>query len=80
MEPLAVGEPVDGYPWKWAVYRWLEGDTAAGGSIASDLVQFPIALQGCRGLRRAGPKGTSFTKIFDSRKILASSLVGELTS
>lgn len=22
---LATGEPSDGYPWSWAVYRWLEG-------------------------------------------------------
>lgn len=27
-EPLAVGAPCFGYPWRWSIYRWLEGDTA----------------------------------------------------
>jgi aminoglycoside phosphotransferase (APT) family kinase protein len=26
--PLAIGEPAHGYPWRWSIYRWLEGDTA----------------------------------------------------
>ena len=25
--PLAMGEPGEGYPWSWSVYRWLEGET-----------------------------------------------------
>lgn len=49
--PLAIGEPANGYPWKWSVYRWIEGDTAAPERIsdlndfASSLAQFLIALQ-----------------------------------
>ncbi len=49
--PLAIGEPADGYPWKWSVYRWLEGETAASVHIsdlrdfATSLAQFLIALQ-----------------------------------
>ena len=49
--PLAMGEPADGYPWKWSIYRWLEGDTAAHERIAdlsdfaTSLAQFLIALQ-----------------------------------
>src|SRR5262249_51523328 len=27
--PLAIGEPSDGYPCKWSIYRWIEGETAA---------------------------------------------------
>src|SRR5882762_5317522 len=27
--PLAIGEPAGGYPWRWSIYRWIEGDTAA---------------------------------------------------
>jgi aminoglycoside phosphotransferase (APT) family kinase protein len=23
--PVALGEPGDGYPWQWSIYRWLEG-------------------------------------------------------
>jgi aminoglycoside phosphotransferase (APT) family kinase protein len=49
--PLAIGEPADGYPWGWSIYRWLEGDTAAPERIAdlrdfaASLAQFLIALQ-----------------------------------
>lgn len=50
-EPLAVGQPGTGYPFKWSVYRWIEGDTAASGKItdlcelATRLAQFLLALQ-----------------------------------
>ena len=49
--PLAIGEPAEGYPWKWSVYRWIEGETAAPERIgdlndfATDLAEFLIALQ-----------------------------------
>jgi len=26
--PLAVGEPAQDYPWRWAVYDWIDGETA----------------------------------------------------
>jgi aminoglycoside phosphotransferase (APT) family kinase protein len=50
--PLAMGEPAEGYPWRWSVYRWIEGDTASLEGIgdlrdfATRLAQFLIALQG----------------------------------
>jgi aminoglycoside phosphotransferase (APT) family kinase protein len=49
--PLAMGEPAGGYPWRWSIYRWIEGDTAAPERIAdlsdfaASLAQFLIALQ-----------------------------------
>lgn len=49
--PLALGEPAQGYPWKWSVYPWLKGETAASAHItdichfASNLAQFLISLQ-----------------------------------
>jgi aminoglycoside phosphotransferase (APT) family kinase protein len=49
--PLAMGEPADGYPWHWSVYRWLDGETAASGRIAdvpqfaTDLGHFLVALK-----------------------------------
>src|SRR5258706_16252475 len=49
--PLALGEPAEGYPWKWSIYRWLEGDTAAPDRIAdlrdfaSSVAKFLDALQ-----------------------------------
>jgi aminoglycoside phosphotransferase (APT) family kinase protein len=41
---LAAGEPADGYPWSWSVYRWLEGSNPLVGGIVdpaltSDLAQ-----------------------------------------
>ncbi len=31
--PLVVGTPAEGYPWRWAVHRWLEGENATADSI-----------------------------------------------
>ncbi len=48
---LAIGEPAEGYPWRWSIYRWLEGTTAAPERIAdlcafaTSLAQFLIPLQ-----------------------------------
>jgi aminoglycoside phosphotransferase (APT) family kinase protein len=48
---LAIGKPADGYPWKWSVYRWIEGETAAPERIgdlkdfATGLADLLIALQ-----------------------------------
>ncbi|MGE3319479.1 MAG: aminoglycoside phosphotransferase family protein [Candidatus Berkiella sp.] len=50
--PLAMGEPEEGYPWKWSIYRWLEGESAARANIgdlrnfAASLADFLIALNG----------------------------------
>jgi aminoglycoside phosphotransferase (APT) family kinase protein len=49
--PLALGKPTLHYPWKWSVYRWIEGDTATSERIrdlcelASSLAKFLTALQ-----------------------------------
>jgi aminoglycoside phosphotransferase (APT) family kinase protein len=48
--PLAIGEPVFGYPWEWSIYRWLEGNTIASSQkpdlskIATQLAKFLMAL------------------------------------
>jgi aminoglycoside phosphotransferase (APT) family kinase protein len=60
---VATGEPAHGYPWRWAVYRWLEGAPPRGGTreLAHDLASFLAALQridptGARaGRSRGGP-------------------------
>jgi aminoglycoside phosphotransferase (APT) family kinase protein len=33
-EPVAVGEPGFGYPWSWAVSRWLPGEVATVAALA----------------------------------------------
>jgi aminoglycoside phosphotransferase (APT) family kinase protein len=43
--PVAIGEPGEGYPWRWQVLRWIEGDTAAS-ATAHDRMQFALDLAG----------------------------------
>ena len=44
--PVAAGEPAEGFPIPWAVYRWLDGDTATHvADAATDLAEFIAALQ-----------------------------------
>ncbi|MGW3997722.1 aminoglycoside phosphotransferase family protein [Amycolatopsis sp. NPDC004772] len=49
---VAVGEPAEGYPWPWAVHRWLDGFPALEGHPAPGLAEFVLAL---RANRAAGP-------------------------
>ena len=51
--PLALGQPGQGYPFRWSVYRWLEGEPLARGldrvdlsTIAVDVAAFLRALHG----------------------------------
>jgi aminoglycoside phosphotransferase (APT) family kinase protein len=41
--PVAKGEPGEGYPYAWSVYRWLDGEPASERSIG-DLTAFASAL------------------------------------
>ncbi len=41
--PVAMGKPEHGYPWKWSIYRWLEGESAISAPI-HDLVEFATDL------------------------------------
>lgn len=49
--PLEIGEPGEGYPLEWAIYRWLEGETATVDRLgdlaqaAVDLAHLIVALQ-----------------------------------
>ncbi|RDD90995.1 phosphotransferase [Streptomyces parvulus] len=49
--PVAVGRPGLGFPWPWAVSRWLDGEVATAASLgdssraAAELAQFLTALQ-----------------------------------
>jgi aminoglycoside phosphotransferase (APT) family kinase protein len=50
-EPLGMGEPAHGYPWRWSVYRWIDGENAYPDRLldarqaASDLAEFVLALR-----------------------------------
>jgi aminoglycoside phosphotransferase (APT) family kinase protein len=47
-EPLELGQPGEGYPWPWSVYRWIDGhhpDPAADNTkLARDLAVFVAAM------------------------------------
>ena len=49
--PLEVGLPAFGYPWPWAVSRWLDGEAATADALgdspeaAAALIEFLAALQ-----------------------------------
>lgn len=49
--PLGKGRPDEGYPWKWSIYQWLEGESIASAKIgdlcglAKDLAHFLTAFQ-----------------------------------
>ncbi|MFF7339895.1 aminoglycoside phosphotransferase family protein [Streptomyces sp. NPDC008163] len=44
-EPVAVGEPGLGYPWPWAVTRWLDGEPATVEAL-EDSEETAVALAG----------------------------------
>ncbi|MEU5945246.1 aminoglycoside phosphotransferase family protein [Micromonospora sp. NPDC047465] len=44
-EPVALGEPGEGYPGPWTAYRWIPGETAGDRSIG-DPVEFARDLAG----------------------------------
>ncbi|MFI1092270.1 aminoglycoside phosphotransferase family protein [Streptomyces sp. NPDC020917] len=65
-EVLGAGEPAEGYPWRWSVYRWLAGANPEAGALeepvllARDLAGFvaamrSVTLPGAPGAYRGGP-------------------------
>ncbi|REE67952.1 aminoglycoside phosphotransferase (APT) family kinase protein [Paenibacillus taihuensis] len=55
--PIAIGEPAEEYPWRWAVYRWFEGVDGIVGRIG-DLDEAAKAMaQFVAALRRIDPAG-----------------------
>lgn len=56
-EPLAKGEPGEGYPFAWSVYRWLDGEPATRENVA-DLTELGRTLADfLAGLQRVDPTG-----------------------
>ncbi|MFJ6080210.1 aminoglycoside phosphotransferase family protein [Streptomyces sp. NPDC092369] len=64
-EPVAMGEPGEGYPYPWSVYRWLEGETATTENLADpvrtalDLAGFLRALQAADATGGPGPEASN---------------------
>lgn len=61
-EPIALGEPGEGYPGPWTAYRWIPGEIASADAIhdpdalASELAAFVSALHGVDTGSRIGPE------------------------
>lgn len=56
-EPLALGAPAHGYPRRWSVYRWIEGQPGTSARVA-DPRRFATDLAGFLGaLQRIDPAG-----------------------
>ncbi|OAR27642.1 phosphotransferase [Streptomyces sp. ERV7] len=51
-EVLGAGEPAEGFPWEWSVYRWLAGENPEAGALseprllAGDLAAFVGEMRG----------------------------------
>jgi aminoglycoside phosphotransferase (APT) family kinase protein len=49
-EPVEIGQPGHGYPWRWSIHHWIEGENANVAGIADmrqavdDMVRFVRAL------------------------------------
>lgn len=67
---LGTGHPTEGFPWRWCVYRWLEGETPEVGrlsspqGLAADFAAFILALQNLDPL--AGPSSDQSLKPQDA--------------
>lgn len=65
-QPLARGEPGEGYPWPWTVARWIEGETATSAGVAGeaafgrDLARFLAILQGLDAAEGPAPGRRNF--------------------
>lgn len=82
--PVAAGSPGDGYPWEWAVYRWLEGTPALEASIdyhrlAADLAEFVERLQAVElpETRPAGSRGVPLAERDEMVRARIPELAGE---
>jgi len=66
-EPLAIGDPGEGYEWPWCVYRWLKGEIWTTDRVrdlceaAEHLAQFIIALRRIDTAGAPRPRGGSDT-------------------
>lgn len=56
-EPVAVGEPGGGYPYRWAVHRWVEGEGATSAGMADPEVFALDLAEVVRSLGRVSTDG-----------------------
>lgn len=56
-EQLALGEPGEGYPWRWTICRWLEGENVVHSPVANSIQAAEDLAQFIRALQAADPTG-----------------------
>jgi aminoglycoside phosphotransferase (APT) family kinase protein len=94
--PVARGEPGEGYPYAWSVYRWLDGEIAGEAAIgdltvfATQLAGFLVALQaidatggpapGRHNFFRGGPLATYADETVHSIDVLGDEILGDAAS
>src|SRR5262245_51719501 len=79
-EPVARGRPGAGYPFHWAVFRWIEGEPWSTGRVddpdraADDLAEFVAALRRVdpTGAPRSGRSGPLSRRNRSLREVIAS--------
>jgi aminoglycoside phosphotransferase (APT) family kinase protein len=83
--PLGIGEPGEGYPWRWAVHSWLPGEEAAGRisdfrEAANALGRFVAALQqiDISGGPRSGPENHKRGMPLADRNVRTREAIGQL--
>ncbi|TDD28437.1 aminoglycoside phosphotransferase family protein [Kribbella turkmenica] len=65
-EAVAKGEPGQGYPYHWAIRRWIDGETASPDTVtdlsgfARSIAKFVVALQACDATGGPGAGAHSF--------------------
>jgi len=57
-EPVAAGEPGEGFPFRWAVFRWLDGETWALDRVADPGLAAEELAAVVQALRAVAPTGT----------------------
>jgi len=83
-EPVAAGEPDDGYPMRWAVYRWLDGETPQPRGLddpraAGRLAEFVRALRDLDTVGAPAGKGhQTLTADDDTARAAIATLAGAL--
>jgi aminoglycoside phosphotransferase (APT) family kinase protein len=64
--PLALGAPAAGYPWAWAIYRWIDGAPVSSmqssdlNALAADLARFLAKLQSLAATNGPAPGAHNF--------------------
>ena len=53
--PLACGGPGEGYPWRWSVYSWIDGDTLDRRTLSDPLALVRALAAFLRALHRIDP-------------------------